>query len=87
MQNVHILQHDSADTGSLPMEDLFQTQYKLLPNNPARQWYRYASVPTEAAMFDTTFQHKNDDLLVSVCTIYRINKVHIAERYTFVSFL
>jgi hypothetical protein len=34
IQTVHIRQHNRADTGSVPVEDLSQS--KLLPNNPAR---------------------------------------------------
>ncbi len=36
IQTVRILQHDSADAGSML---LFQAPSKLLPNNPARQYY------------------------------------------------
>ncbi len=33
--SVHILQHDSADTGSVPMKDFLKhNPIKLLPNNP-----------------------------------------------------
>ncbi len=52
-QTVHILQHDNADTGSLPSahEGFFQAQSKLHPNNPARQEYRYTSIPMEAEAY------------------------------------
>ncbi len=35
IQTVHILQHDSVDTGSLPMEDFFNAQSKLLSKYPS----------------------------------------------------
>jgi hypothetical protein len=45
MQTVHILQLDSADTDSLPKGEFLQGNLNLLPNNLARQQYRYTSVP------------------------------------------
>ncbi len=36
IQTVHILQHDSAVTGSLPEGDIFAWVSHLLPNNLAR---------------------------------------------------
>jgi hypothetical protein len=50
IQTVHILQHDSAVTGSLPERDIFAWESRLLPNNLARQKYRYISVPIETAI-------------------------------------
>jgi hypothetical protein len=35
IQTVRILQHDSAHTGSLPMEDFFKAQSKLLSKYPS----------------------------------------------------
>ncbi len=37
IQTVHILQHDSSVTGSLPEGDIFAWESRLLPNNLARQ--------------------------------------------------
>jgi hypothetical protein len=37
IQTVHILQHDSAVTGSLPEGDILHGNPNLLPNNIARQ--------------------------------------------------
>jgi hypothetical protein len=34
----------------------------LLPNNPARQWYRYTSVPIEAAITITSMQLQTSKL-------------------------
>ncbi len=35
IQTVHIRQHDSVDTGSLPMEDFLKAQSKLLSKYPS----------------------------------------------------
>ncbi len=40
---------DSADTGLPPNGEICMHKSHLLPNNPARQQYRYTSVPIEAA--------------------------------------
>ncbi len=40
---------DSADTRQSPNGEICMDKSHLLPNNPARQQYRYTSVPIEAA--------------------------------------
>jgi hypothetical protein len=40
---------DSADTSQPPNGEICMDKSQILPNNPARQWYRYTSVPIEAA--------------------------------------
>ncbi len=40
---------DSADTSQPPNGEIGMDKSHLLPNNPARQKYRYTSVPIEAA--------------------------------------
>ena len=42
-----VLHHDRADKGRT-----FSSTSNLLPNNPARQWYRYTSVPMKAQLFE-----------------------------------
>ncbi len=39
---------DSADTSQPPNGEICMDKSLILPNNPARQWYRYTSVPIEA---------------------------------------
>jgi hypothetical protein len=39
---------DSADTSQPPNGEICKDKSPLLPNNPARQQYRYTSVPIEA---------------------------------------
>jgi hypothetical protein len=40
---------DGADTSQPPKGEICMDKSHLLPNNPARQQYRYTSVPIEAA--------------------------------------
>ncbi len=40
---------DSADTSPSPNGEICMDKSPLLPNNPARQYYRYTSVAIEAA--------------------------------------
>jgi hypothetical protein len=49
IQTVHILQHESAVTDSLPEGEFVHGHSNLLPNDFARQKYRYTSesVPIE----------------------------------------
>ncbi len=51
IQIVYILQHESAVTDSLPEREFVHGHSNLLPNDLARQQYRYTSVPLEAAYF------------------------------------
>jgi hypothetical protein len=57
MQTVHIIQLSSVSTDSLPKEGFLQGNPNLLPTNLARQWYRYTSVPMEAAAYFITHNY------------------------------
>ncbi len=50
IQTVHILQHDSAVTGSLPDGDFLHGQPNIFPINLAWQSYHYTPVPIEASL-------------------------------------
>jgi hypothetical protein len=82
-QTVHILHHYIVRTRVHCPWRTFSSTIKLLPNTPARQLYRYTSVPMEAAMLDKNFLHKYDNLLASSRSVYCMNKVHIAEKVYF----
>jgi hypothetical protein len=49
-QTLHIVQHDTSDTGSLPKGEFLHGQPNLLLNNLAHQKYRNPSIPKEAAL-------------------------------------
>ena len=56
IQTVRILQHESAVTDSLPEGEFVHGHSNLVPNDLARQWYRYSSVPIEAAIEMNIFE-------------------------------
>jgi hypothetical protein len=51
IQTVHILQHESAVTDCLPEREFVHGHSNLLPNDLARQKYRYTYVLIEAACY------------------------------------
>jgi hypothetical protein len=53
---------DSADTSPSPNGEIRMDKSHLLPNNPARHWYRYISVPIEAAL---SYIYLSKDLKIS----------------------
>ncbi len=55
IQTVRILQHESAVTDSLPEEECVLGHSNILPNDLARQQYRYTSVPIEAVRLQQDF--------------------------------
>jgi hypothetical protein len=50
------IEMDIAHTGQLPNGQICMDEPHLLPNNPARQKYRYTSVPTEVALVAMGFK-------------------------------
>jgi hypothetical protein len=49
IHTICILLHESAVTDSLPEGEFVHGHSNLLPNDLARQWCRYTSVPIQAA--------------------------------------
>ncbi len=67
MQTVHILQLERQDTDSLSQEGFLQDN--LLPNNLARQQYRYTSVPMEAAPCQFFYWLSKQNHIIQIFTI------------------
>ncbi len=62
----------SADTNQLPKEKEFEWKIPIIPNNPARQKYRYTSVPIEATSMGRRWRgelKKSEHFLSSHCSL------------------
>jgi hypothetical protein len=67
IQTVRILQHESAVTDSLPQEECVLGHSNILPNDLARQQYRYTSVPIEAVRLQQDFTKFSEKVIASEC--------------------